>query len=104
MTTSSNDFVPERVMAAVALELRCEPVKSVWMLQQNNMEATAAVLIEQCGFDPKIMCRALVEAFGGWREFGICLVVGTTPEGFIVEAENTQAEDYLESLYEIVQF
>lgn len=80
-----------------------EPVKAVWNLQGGDLAAAASVLIEQCGFDTKDMCQAIMEALGGWRSFGICEVVATTPEGFIIEAENSQGSDRLEELYAISQ-
>jgi len=70
-----------------------EPVKSVWRLQGGDLAATAAVLLEQCSFDTKSMCQTILDVLGGWREFGICPVVGKTPEGYIIEAENNEAGD-----------
>lgn len=80
-----------------------EPVKAVWNLQGGDLAAAASVLIEQCMFDTGTMCHAIMEVLGGWRSFGICEVVATTPEGFIIEAENTQGSDRLLELYEISQ-
>jgi hypothetical protein len=80
-----------------------EPVKAVWNLQGGDLAAAALVLIEQCTFDTKDMCHAIMEVLGGWRRFGICEVIVTTPEGFIIEAENTQGSNRLEELYETSQ-
>jgi hypothetical protein len=80
-----------------------EPVKAVWNLQGGDLAAAASVLIEQCTFDTKDMCQAIMVVLGGWRSFGICSVIATTPEGFIIEAENTQGSDRLEELYETAQ-
>jgi hypothetical protein len=80
-----------------------EPVKAVWNLQGGDLAAAASVLIEQCTFDTKDMCRAIMEVLGGWRSFGICPVIATTHEGFIIEAENEQGSDRLEELYEVAQ-
>jgi hypothetical protein len=85
--------------AALLVKWLKDPVAAVWRLQGGDLPSTMAVLIEQCSFDVDALTKALMVAMGGWRAFGICTVTATTPEGFVIEADNDEASAYLESLY-----
>ena len=76
-----------------------DPVAAVWRLQGGDLPSTMAVVIEQCSFDIDALTKSIMLAMGGWRSFAISPVVATTPEGFVIEADNPEAAAYLEELY-----
>lgn len=78
-----------------------DPLAAVWRLQGGDLPSTLAVLIEQCSFDIEVMTKAIMKSMGGWQTFGICSVTAATPEGYIIEADNEVASDYLEALYSV---
>jgi hypothetical protein len=80
-----------------------DPVAAVWRLQGGDLPSTLAVIVEQCSFDIEALTMAIMTAMGGWRLLAISPVVATTPEGFVIEANNPEAAAYLEELYEATQ-
>jgi hypothetical protein len=76
-----------------------DPVVAVWQLQGKDLATTMAVLIEQCSFDVDVLTKAIVTAMGGWRSLSMGSVGATTPEGYVIEATNREAVEYLDELF-----
>ncbi len=77
-----------------------DPVAAVWRIQDSDLASTLAVLIEQCSFDIDALTKAIMVAMGGWKAFAFSSVVATTPEGYVITADNIAAVEYLEELYQ----
>jgi hypothetical protein len=73
-----------------------DPLAALGVIHKGDLSIVLAVLIEQCSYDEAALAKA-IRSISGMGGLGIS---ATTSEGYIIEAENQEARDYLLALYE----
>lgn len=81
-------------------ELLTDYEAAVYMLCERNLEHAISVVVEQCPFDERKLCEAILGASGGWEAFTESHIVARMEEGFLAESENAWTDEYMTSIYE----